>query len=104
MSTRLLQVADGESQLRQYLPLPLQILSSSIPEALLAHTTEEGSRQLLLAAIGGHEFELRGTYVGEATLREVPVGDYVLRDELQRRCTVKAGLGARTVIKSLTHI
>jgi hypothetical protein len=65
--------------------LPLRILSS-IPEVLLARTTEEGSRQLLLSAtIGGagHEFELRGAYVDKATLQEVDDSDYVLRDELE---------------------
>ena len=69
-----------KSQLRRYLPLPLRILNS-IVEVLLARTTEEGSRQLLWAAIGGagREFELRGAYVSKATLQEV--SDYVLSDE-----------------------
>jgi retinol dehydrogenase 12 len=50
-------------------------------EALLARTSEEGSRQLVWAAIGGvgREFELRGAYVNKADLQEV--SDYVLSDE-----------------------
>jgi hypothetical protein len=53
----------------------------SILEALLARTTEEGSRQLLWAAIGGagREFELRGAYVSKASIQEV--SDYALSDE-----------------------
>ena len=49
--------------------------------ALLARTAEEGSRQLMWAAIGGvgREFELRGGYVNRANLQEV--SDYVLSDE-----------------------
>jgi len=52
-----------------------------IVEPLLARTTEEGSRQLVWAAIGGggREFELRGGYVDKASLQEV--SDYVLSDE-----------------------
>jgi len=50
-------------------------------EAALARTTEEGSRQLLWAAIGGagRGFVLRGGYVNKANLQEV--SDYVLSDE-----------------------
>jgi len=50
-------------------------------EAFLAHTSEEGSRQLLWAAIGGvgRGFELRGAYASKADLQEV--SDYVLSDE-----------------------
>lgn len=50
-------------------------------EALLARTTEEGSRDLVWAAIGGagREFELRGGYVNNATIKEV--SDYALSDE-----------------------
>jgi len=52
-----------------------------IMEALLARTTEEGSRQLLWAAIGGtgRESELRGGYVSKSELQEV--SDFVLSDE-----------------------
>ena len=48
---------------------------------LLARTAEEGSRQLIWAAIGGvgREFELRGGYVNRANLQEV--SDYALSDE-----------------------
>jgi retinol dehydrogenase 12 len=50
-------------------------------EALLARTTEEGSRQLVWAAIGGvgREFELRGAFVNKANIQEV--SDYALSDE-----------------------
>ncbi len=53
----------------------------STMDVLLAHTTEEGSRQLVWAAIGGagRESELRGGFVINAGLREV--SDYVLSDE-----------------------
>jgi len=52
-----------------------------ILEVLLARTTEEGSRQILWAAIGGtgREAELRGGYVNKSNLQEV--SDYVLSDE-----------------------
>jgi retinol dehydrogenase-12 len=50
-------------------------------EPLLARTTEEGSRQLVWAAVSGvgREFELRGGYVSMANLQEV--SDYALSDE-----------------------
>lgn len=59
--------------------LILRILDS-IMEFLLARTTEEGSRQLVWAAVGGtgREFELRGGYVSKANLQEV--SDYALSD------------------------
>lgn len=52
-----------------------------VMEAFLARTSEEGSRQLLWAAVGGvgREFELRGAYVSKADLQEV--SDYVLGDQ-----------------------
>ena len=52
-----------------------------VMEALLARSTEEGSRQLVWAAVGGagREFELRAGYVSKANLQEV--SDYVLSDE-----------------------
>ena len=52
-----------------------------IMEVTLARTTEEGSRQLVWAAVGGagREFELRGGYVNAASLQEV--SDYALSDE-----------------------
>ena len=70
----------SESQLRRYLPLPLRIICG-IMESFLARTTEEGSRQLMWAAIGGagREFELRGAFVNKADLQEV--SDYALSDE-----------------------
>ena len=53
---------------------------------------EEGSRQLVWAAIGGagREFELRGAYVNKADIQEV--SDYVLSDDgavAQRRIWVR---------------
>jgi len=69
-----------KSQLRRHLPFPLYIFDR-ILEAFLARTTEEGSRDLVWAAIGGagREFELRGGYVSSANLKEV--SDYALSDE-----------------------
>lgn len=68
------------SELRRQLPFVIRIFDR-IMEALLARTTEEGSRQLVWAAIGGvgREFELRGGYVSKADLHEV--SDYALSDE-----------------------
>ena len=87
-----------KSQLRRHLPLPLRILDS-IFGALLARTTEEGSRQLLWAAIGGarREFELRGAYVSNANIQEV--SDYALSDE---GAVVQTRLWVRDAI-SLNH-
>ena len=64
----------------------------SIMGALLARTAEQGSRQLVWAAVGGagREFELRGAYVSKANVREV--SDYVLSDDgavAQRRVWVR---------------
>jgi retinol dehydrogenase 12 len=41
---------------------------AAIKTAILAHTTEEGSRQLVWAAVGGigREFEPRGAYMSNA--------------------------------------
>jgi len=49
--------------------------------ALIGRTTEQGSRQLVWAAVGGagREFELRGAYVSKADVQEV--SDYVLSDD-----------------------
>ena len=71
----------------------------SIMECLLARTTEEGSRQLVWAAIGGvgRESELRGGFVSNANLQEV--SDYVLSDEgtvVQTRLWV--GASARDIL------
>jgi hypothetical protein len=69
-----------KSQLMRHLPLPFRIISG-IVKSFLARTTEEGSRQLMWAAIGGagREFELRGAFVNKADLQEV--SDYALSDE-----------------------
>ena len=60
---------------------PVFLILGTIMWALLARTTEEGSRQLVWAAGGGagREFELRGGYVNKANLEEVM--DYALSDE-----------------------
>jgi len=52
-----------------------------IVEAVFARTAEQGSRNLLWAAVGGagRESELRGAYVSNAKLQEV--SDYALSDE-----------------------
>ena len=69
-----------KSELTRNLPFALRIIHA-IRKALLARTTEEGSRQLVWAAVGGagREFELRGGYVSMANLQEV--SDYALSDE-----------------------
>ncbi|KAI9451774.1 hypothetical protein F5148DRAFT_1238224 [Russula earlei] len=76
-----------KSQLRRNMPLPVRVFDK-IMEVLIARTTEEGSRQLLWAAVGGagRESELRGGYVNKANLQDV--SDYALSDEgvlVQRR-------------------
>jgi retinol dehydrogenase-12 len=69
-----------KSQLGRYLS-PVHRFFLKTMHALLARTTEEGSRQLVWAAVGGagREFELRGGYVSMANLQEV--SDYALSDE-----------------------
>jgi retinol dehydrogenase 12 len=69
-----------KSELNRNFPFALRIIDT-IGQALLARTTEEGSRQLVWAAVGGvgREFELRGGYVSMANLQEV--SDYALSDE-----------------------
>jgi hypothetical protein len=69
-----------KSQLRRHLSFPLRVIDS-ILEAALARSTEEGSRNLVWAAVGGagREFELRGGYVSNANLQEI--SDYALSDE-----------------------
>jgi len=69
-----------KSELTRNYPFGLRIIEN-ITKVLLARTTEEGSRQLVWAAVGGvgREFELRGGFVSMANLQEV--SDYVLSDE-----------------------
>jgi len=69
-----------KSELRRHLSF-MQGIFDRVMEAFLARTSEEGSRQLLWAAIGGvgREFELRGGYVSKADLQEV--SDFALSDE-----------------------
>ncbi len=83
-----------KSQLKRNMPLVFGIFDS-IMEFLLARTTEEGSRQLVWAAVGGagREFELRGGYVSNADLEEV--SDYALSDEgaaVQTRLWVRSSV------------
>ena len=69
-----------KSELRRNLSFVLRIIHA-MREILLARTIEEGSRQLVWAAVGGvgREFELRGGYVSKADLQEV--SDYALSEE-----------------------
>jgi NAD(P)-dependent dehydrogenase (short-subunit alcohol dehydrogenase family) len=69
-----------KSELSRNFPFALRIIDA-ISKALLARTTEEGSRELVWAAVGGagREFELRGGYASMANLQEV--SDYALSDE-----------------------
>ena len=80
-----------KTQLLRHVPFARRLVME-IMAALLGRTAEEGSRQLVWAAIGGagREFELRGAYVNMADIREV--SDYVLSDEgaiAQRRIWVR---------------
>jgi len=68
-----------KSQLRRNLSLPLRVADKFI-EALLARTAEQGSRQLLWAAVGATgDVQARGGYVNKANFQEV--SDYALSDE-----------------------
>ncbi len=65
-----------KSALRRHFPFILHVV-----DVIREASTEEGSRQLVWAAVGGtgREFELRGGYVSMANLQEV--SDYALSDE-----------------------
>jgi hypothetical protein len=69
-----------KSEISRNFPFALRIFDS-IGKVLLAWTTEQGSRQIVWAAVGGagREFELRGGYVSKANVQEV--SDYALSDE-----------------------
>ena len=69
-----------KSELSRNFPFVLRTIDA-ISKTILARTTEEGSRQLVWAAVGGagREFELRGGFVSMANLQEV--SDYALSDE-----------------------
>lgn len=61
----------------------------SLFERLLAHTAEEGSRQLVYAAVSGVDSEMHGAYVALSQIKEV--SDFVLSAEgreAQRRIWV----------------
>jgi retinol dehydrogenase 12 len=87
------------SQLKRNLSFTHTILYN-IMEVLLARTTEEGSRQLVWAAVGGagRESELRGGFVSNANLQEV--SDYVLSDE---GAAVQTRLWVRDTFGNWTH-
>ncbi|KAH9969293.1 hypothetical protein BGW80DRAFT_1461768 [Lactifluus volemus] len=69
-----------KSQLLRNQAFYVRIIAATT-SALIGRTTEEGSRQLIWAAVGGvgREFELRGGYVNKGDLQEV--SDYALSDE-----------------------
>ena len=85
-----------KTQLMRHVPFATRLVMT-IMAALLGRTAEEGSRQLVWAAIGGagREFELRGAYVNKADIEEV--SDYVLSDDgavAQRRIWVRHKLNS----------
>lgn len=65
------------SELRRNLTFPKAQLSA-LADSLLAHTSEQGSRQLVWAALSleGREDELRGAYISVAKVAEP--SDFVL--------------------------
>jgi retinol dehydrogenase-12 len=80
-----------KSQLARNLPFATR-LAMKMMAVVLGRTTEQGSRQLVWAAVGGagREFELRGAYVNKADIQEE--SDYVLSDDgavAQRRIWVR---------------
>jgi hypothetical protein len=83
-----------ESDLRRHLPADLR----TRVEGLEMHTTEEGSRQLIWAAIGGQgrEDELRGAYISQSDI--VEPNDCVLGEQgkvIQDRIWVRDRLCSR---------
>jgi retinol dehydrogenase-12 len=75
------------SQLRRSfyeLPFSLTHILLSIHERLLAWTSEQGSRQLVFAAVGGQDDEgkMRAAFVNRGRIGEV--SDFVLSDEGHR--------------------
>ncbi|KZP17994.1 short-chain dehydrogenase [Athelia psychrophila] len=69
-----------DSELRRELPFPLSTINR-VAERMLAFTTEEGSRQLVYAAVGGNEepSKMRGAYINLGNVQEV--SDFVLSAE-----------------------
>jgi len=72
-----------QSGLNRDVTFPLNHLNNLI-EKLLAYTSEEGSRQLIWAAIGGagREKELQGVFIAQSDIMEP--SDYVLGEEGKR--------------------
>jgi len=68
------------TQLARNLPFVAR-LYLMVQALVLIRTSEQGSRQIVWAAVGGagREFELRGAYVNKADIDEV--SDYVLSDD-----------------------
>jgi hypothetical protein len=67
----------------------------------LAHTAEEGSRQLVWAAVGGNEDELRGAYISASQVQEA--SDVVLGEEgrnLQNKIWVCDLVSSDTLMES----
>jgi NAD(P)-dependent dehydrogenase (short-subunit alcohol dehydrogenase family) len=66
--------------LRSSFTFPLNVLDWDL-EKVLAISSEEGSRQLVYAAIGGREDEvkMRGAFISKNEIREV--SDFVLSEE-----------------------
>ncbi|KAF8266228.1 hypothetical protein EI94DRAFT_1586455 [Lactarius quietus] len=69
-----------KTQLARHVPFA-RLLVMMIMAALLGRTAEQGSRQLVWAAVGGtgREFDLRGAYVNKADIQDA--SDYVLSDD-----------------------
>ncbi|KAI0260746.1 hypothetical protein BC834DRAFT_973199 [Gloeopeniophorella convolvens] len=69
-----------KSNLRRHLSVVSRVVDMLV-ELVLARTSEEGSRQLVWAAVGdsAREYELRGGYASSMKLKEV--SDYVLSDD-----------------------
>ena len=68
------------SELRRDSSFPISTISK-LAEKVFAFTTEEGSRQLVYAALGGKDDpdKMRGAYVSMGAVQEV--SDYVLGEE-----------------------
>lgn len=70
------------TELRRSFAFPLNAIDW-VTEKVLAFTSEEGSRQLVYAAVGergnGAETEFRGSYISSSRVRET--SDFVLSEE-----------------------
>jgi len=68
------------SELRRDMPFPIGTITS-IAEKFLAYTTEQGSRQLVCAALGGKDDpdKMRGAFINLGAIQEV--SDFVISEE-----------------------